>query len=63
MGQQFSVQTFDQQLYAIAMQVKWSRPEEFMDHHVVLGGFHSHCTYIASLGKLSGVYAPSTGRC
>jgi HJR/Mrr/RecB family endonuclease len=31
-GQQYSVQTFDQQLYAIAQQIKWSRPLEFQNH-------------------------------
>ena len=27
MGQQYSVQTMDQQLYSIAMQVMWGSPE------------------------------------
>jgi hypothetical protein len=31
-GQGCSVQTFDQQLYAIAQQVKWSMPEKFESH-------------------------------
>jgi hypothetical protein len=40
-GQQYSVQTFDQQLYAIAQQIKWSRPLEFQNHIIRLGGADS----------------------
>ena len=70
LGQKWSVQTMDQQLFAVAMQVKWTNQEEFEDHYIRLGSFHTLCTYIASLGKLwgsaglrdlladSGVYAP-----
>jgi hypothetical protein len=36
-GKQYSVQTFDQQLYAIAQQIKWSRPLEFQNHIIRLG--------------------------
>jgi hypothetical protein len=28
-GQEHAIQTFDQQLYAIAQQVKWSKPDIF----------------------------------
>ncbi|CAG2197605.1 unnamed protein product [Mytilus edulis] len=71
-GQQYSVQTFDQQLYAIAQQIKWSRPLEFQSHIIRLGGFHTVACFIASIGKLwgdgglsdllvdSGVYAGCT---
>ncbi|CAG2186814.1 unnamed protein product [Mytilus edulis] len=70
--QKFSVQTFDQQLYAIAQQIKWANPLEFPDHIIRLGGFHALSCFIASVGKLwgdggltdlfvdSGVYAAGT---
>ena len=41
MGQVHSVQTFEQQLYAIAKQVEWAIPETFRNHTVRLGGFHT----------------------
>ena len=71
-GQQYSVQTFDQQLYAIAQQIKWSRPLEFQNHIIRLGGFHTLSCFITSICKLwgdggladvlvdSGVYAACT---
>ena len=54
MGQVHSVQTFDQQLYAIAKQVKWAIPETSRNHTVRLGGFHTLSCYIAAIGKLWG---------
>ncbi|CAG2257359.1 unnamed protein product [Mytilus edulis] len=71
-GQDFAIQTFDQQLYAIAQQVKWSKPDIFNRHILRLGGFHSLSCFLASIGKLwadgglrdllvdSGVYAGNT---
>ena len=53
MGQVHSVQTFDQQLYAIK-QVEWVIPETFRNHTVWLGGFHTLSCYIAAIGKLWG---------
>jgi len=47
-----SIQAFGQQLYAIAQQVKWSRPDVFEPHILRLGGFHSLSTFIFVLGKL-----------
>ena len=38
-GQEHAIQTFDQQLYAIAQQVKWSKPDIFNRHILRLGGF------------------------
>jgi hypothetical protein len=38
-GQNHSIQTFDQQLYAIAKQFQWSQPDVFRDHIIRLGGF------------------------
>ena len=72
MGQRSSVQTFDQQLYAIAQQVKWCLPDRFENHVLRLGGFHQVTCFIASIGKIWGdaglhdllvdseTYAPNT---
>ena len=51
-GQNNPVQTFDQQLYAIAQQVKWSMPQIFHPHVVRLGGFHMVSCYISAIGKI-----------
>ncbi|CAG2187720.1 unnamed protein product [Mytilus edulis] len=71
-GQQYAVQTFDQQLYAVAQQVKWSMPDVFHSHIIRLGGFHGVSCFIATVGKLwesaglsdllvdSGIYASNT---
>ena len=72
LGQQSSIQTMDQQLYAIAQQVKWAFPQEFSSNVVRLGGFHTLSCFISAIGKLwsdgglidllsdSGVYANNT---
>ena len=44
----------DQQLYAIAQQVKWHLPEQLKMHIVRIGGFHALSCFIASIGKLWG---------
>jgi hypothetical protein len=54
LGQSHSVQTFDQQLYAIAKQVEFAMPETFKTHILRLGGFHTLSCFIASIGKLWG---------
>jgi hypothetical protein len=38
-GQEHAIQAFDQQLYAIAQQVKWSRPDILEPHVLRLCGF------------------------
>ena len=72
LGQSHAIQTLDQQLYAIAQQVKWSMPNEMKENILRLGGFHTVCTFIACIGKIwgdgglkdllvdSNVYAEST---
>ncbi|CAC5391599.1 unnamed protein product [Mytilus coruscus] len=50
-GQDYAIQTFDQQLYAIAQQVKWSKPDIFNRHILRLGGFHSLSCFLASIGN------------
>jgi len=71
-GQEHHTPTFNQQLYAIAKQIKWSRPDIFEPHTLRLGCFHSLPTFISALGKMwadgglhdllvdSGVYAGNT---
>lgn len=54
LGQTHAIQTFDQQLYAVAQQVKWSMPELFRNHVIRLGGFHEVTCFIASIGKIWG---------
>jgi hypothetical protein len=54
LGQPCSIQTFDQQLYAVAQQVKWHLSKDFESHVNRLGGFHTMCCFIASIGKLWG---------
>jgi len=46
------IQAFGQQLYAIAQQVKWSRPGIFEPHILRLGDFNGLSTFIFVLGKL-----------
>ncbi|CAG2211852.1 unnamed protein product [Mytilus edulis] len=72
LGQKHAIQTMDQQLYAVAQQVKWSLKDKFADHIIRLGGFHALSCFIAAVGKLwseaglkdllvdSGVYAGTT---
>ena len=48
------IQTMKQQLYAIAQQVKWCRPEQFKIYIVRIGGFHILNCFSAAIGKLWG---------
>ncbi|CAC5364831.1 unnamed protein product [Mytilus coruscus] len=71
-GQQYAVQKFDQQLYNVAQQMKWSMPDVFQSHIIRHGGCHGLSCFIATVGKLwastglydllvdSGMYAPNT---
>ena len=53
LGQKVSLETMDQQLYAITKQVnKWCRPEQFKMHIVRIGRFHTLSCFIAAIGKL-----------
>ena len=72
LGRSFSVQTMDQQLYCIAKQVMWHLSDEFNNHTMRLGGFHTQYCFISSIGQLwgdaglrdilldNGVYASAT---
>lgn len=53
-GQNYNVQTFDQQLYAVAQSVKFSKTEEFATTVLRLGGFHTLNTYISCISKIWG---------
>ena len=44
-GQEHAIQAFDQQLYAISQQVKWSRSGIFEPHILRLDCFHSLSTF------------------
>jgi hypothetical protein len=37
-----------------AQQINWSRPLEFQNHIIRLGGFHTLSCFITSIGKLWG---------
>ena len=54
LGQSFPVLTMDQQLYCIAKQVMWHLPNEFNNHTVRFGGFHTQFSFISSIGQLWG---------
>ena len=54
LGQAYSIQTFDQQLYAIAKQVEWAKHDTFKTHILRLGGFHTMSCFVASISKLWG---------
>lgn len=72
LGQRTSMQTMDQQLYALAQEIKWHKSDEFDTHVLRLGSFHAMMSYISTLGKIwgdaglrdllvdSGVYAANT---
>jgi hypothetical protein len=51
------IQTFDQQLYAIAKQAEWAKQDSFKTHILLLGGFHTMSCFVASIGKHSGLYS------
>ena len=46
--------TLDQQLYNIALQIKWSMPNEMKKNILRSGDFHTACTSIACIGKILG---------
>ena len=54
LGQSFSVQAMDQQLYFIPKQVMWHLPDELSNHTMRLGGFHTQFCFISSIGQLWG---------
>lgn len=53
-GQSFFVQTYDQQLFALAQFVKFDIPEEMKNAIIRLGSFHTTNTYIACINAIWG---------
>jgi hypothetical protein len=41
LGQAYYIQTFDQQLYAVAKQLEWDKQDTFKTHILRIGGFHT----------------------
>ena len=72
LGQKSSLQTMDQQLYAIGQEIKWHLKDEFESHTLRLGSFHGNMSFLSCIGKIwgdaglrdllvdSGVYAAGT---
>ena len=54
LGERHAVQTMDQQLYAIAQQIKWALPGELGRNVLRMGGFHSLSCFIACMGWIVG---------
>ena len=52
--QPYSVHTFDQQLYAVAQDIKLNCSNEFEDSILRLGGFHTTSTLNSCIGKIWG---------
>ena len=51
-GQVFTIFTADQQLFCLAVEVLWIRPERFRNFHVRLGGVHSLMSFVGCVGIL-----------
>jgi hypothetical protein len=52
LGQAYSIQTFDQQLYAIAKQVEWAKQDTFKAHILRLGGFRALLRQLVNFGVM-----------
>ncbi|CAH3121622.1 unnamed protein product [Porites lobata] len=51
-GQKKTIFTSDQQLYKVAVEVKWTDPERFADVIVRLGGMHMLMSFVGAIGTL-----------
>lgn len=51
-GQKNAIFTSDQQLYKIAVEVKWAYPKEFSDVIIRLGGMHMLMSFVGAVGTL-----------
>ena len=51
-GQDYVVFTCDQQLYRVALQVKWDNPQMLNNVYLRLGGMHLLMSYVGSVGTL-----------
>ena len=52
LNQKHSVITYDLALYKIAKSIQWSRPDEFSNTIIRLGGSHIITNYISTLGAM-----------
>ena len=52
LGQEYVVFTCDQQLYRVAVQVKWNNPDLLDNVHLRLGGMHLLMSYCGCVGTL-----------
>ena len=53
-GQKYAIFTSDQQLYIVAVDVKWAYPNEFADVIIRLGGMHMLMSFVGAVGTLMG---------
>ena len=51
-GQKYAIFTSDQQLYKVAVDVKWAYPHEFADVIIRLGGMHMLMSFVGAVGTL-----------
>ena len=50
-GQEYVLFACDQQLYRVALQVKWDNPDVLNKIYIRLGGMHLLMNYVASVGN------------
>ena len=48
-GQEYTVLTNDQQLFKIATQITWCKPDEWKNVFPVLGGMHTLMSFVACI--------------
>lgn len=51
LGQEFTIITFDEQLYSKAKQLQWFKPEECQNVIIMLGGFHTQMNFSKVIGQ------------
>lgn len=51
-AQKYAIFTSDQQLYKVAVDVKWAYPNEFADVIIRLGGMHMLMSFVGAVGTL-----------
>ena len=51
-GQKNTIFTSDQQLYKVAVEMKWAHPDDFSDVILRLGGMHTLMSFVGAVGTL-----------
>ena len=51
-GQKNTIFTSDQQLYIVAVEMKWAHPDDFSDVILRLGGMHMLMSFVGAVGTL-----------